>query len=241
MASRKKNFNDMEKNLLLEILKGFKNVIENKKTDNMSTAQKKAAWARIAETFNASAIISESASGEQLRRLWQNLKTRQRDALTRERQHRMATGGGGPCPDAVVNVDIAEIAPALLVEISDTLDSNCDEFVTNQQMEPCFIVPDSQPDEQLNNSIPTQPVTETTNNQSMSTSEPNIYLELPSNEKKLRVHILQQEHLNRERRAAQLHEQQLKFMEEKHKIEIEILKQKLKEATSKAESAAHQK
>lgn len=64
------------------------------------------------------------ASGEQLRRLWQNLKTRQRDALTRERQHRMATGGGGPCPDADINPNIAEISPALFVEIQDTLDSD---------------------------------------------------------------------------------------------------------------------
>ncbi|KAI5634498.1 putative peptidase (DUF1758) domain-containing protein [Phthorimaea operculella] len=32
-------------------------------------------------------------------------------------QYRLATGGGGPCPDANINPDVAEIAPALLVEI----------------------------------------------------------------------------------------------------------------------------
>ncbi|XP_050556355.1 uncharacterized protein LOC118270035 isoform X3 [Spodoptera frugiperda] len=78
-------------------------------------------------------MINESASGEQLRRLWQNLKTRQRDALTRERQHRMATGGGGPCPDADINPNIAEISPALFVEIQDTLDSDHIEVETVQE------------------------------------------------------------------------------------------------------------
>lgn len=43
MSGRKKNFSTVERNLLIEILKDFKDVVENKKTDNVSAAKKKAA------------------------------------------------------------------------------------------------------------------------------------------------------------------------------------------------------
>ncbi|KAI5635965.1 peptidase m16 inactive domain-containing protein [Phthorimaea operculella] len=69
-----------EKHLVLHNLKGNKNILENKNTDNATENLKKQCW-------------SESC------------------------QYRLATGGGGPCPDADINPDDAETAPALLVEI----------------------------------------------------------------------------------------------------------------------------
>ncbi|XP_047024097.1 uncharacterized protein LOC124643776 [Helicoverpa zea] len=187
--------------------------------------------------FNASTIINESASGEQLRRLWQNLKTRQRDALTRERQHRMATGGGSSCPDADINPDIAEISPALFVEIQDTLDSDHIDLQTVQHV-------DSLIESTLSHAVDS-PTGESQNLENLTT-QPNtiphssiqsVESELSTNEKKLRVQILKAEHLNREKRAAELHELQVKFIQEKHKLEIDILKQQLREAEAKAELA----
>ena len=53
-----------------------------------------------------------------------NLKQRQREALTKERQHRMATGGGPSISDATIDPDVAEVAPALIVGIETAIDSD---------------------------------------------------------------------------------------------------------------------
>lgn len=63
MSSRRKaNFNENERLFLLEILKKYSHIIENKKSDNVSSSAKKSAWTKIAEQFNSSAIIVESVT-----------------------------------------------------------------------------------------------------------------------------------------------------------------------------------
>ncbi|XP_026736287.1 uncharacterized protein LOC113499898 [Trichoplusia ni] len=174
-------------------------------------------------------MINEPASGEQLRRLWQNLKTRQRDALTRERQHRMATGGGGPCPDADIDPNIAEISPALFVEIQNTLDSDHIEVETVQET--------SNMETDVTATVPDPTSNPIISHSEIQSDEPSS--EFSSNEKKLRVQILKAEHISREKRAEELHKLQVKFLQEKHDVEMQIMKEKLKEAKAKAESAQH--
>lgn len=53
-----------------------------------------------------------------------NLKQRQRESMTKERQHRMATGGGPSTSAAEIDPDVAQIAPALMVEIPEAIDSD---------------------------------------------------------------------------------------------------------------------
>lgn len=52
------------------------------------------------------------------------MKQRQREALTKERQHRVATGGGPITSDAVIDANVAEIAPALIVGVEEAFDSD---------------------------------------------------------------------------------------------------------------------
>lgn len=51
---------------------------------------------------------------QQLKKLWANLKQSQRDALTKEKQSRLATGGGPQEVEASVDPDILNIAPHLM-------------------------------------------------------------------------------------------------------------------------------
>jgi len=51
---------------------------------------------------------------QQLKKLWANLKQSQRDALTKEKQSRLATGGGPQEIEASVDPDILNIAPHLM-------------------------------------------------------------------------------------------------------------------------------
>lgn len=64
MSGKKKNFTEDERNLLIQIGKSYKDVIENKKTDNANVQIKKHAWNEIAKIFNSSNIISETVSKE---------------------------------------------------------------------------------------------------------------------------------------------------------------------------------
>lgn len=51
-----------------------------------------------------------------------NLKQLQREAITKERQHRMATGGEPSTSRAAIDPDVAQIAPGLMIEIPGAID-----------------------------------------------------------------------------------------------------------------------
>lgn len=51
---------------------------------------------------------------QQLKKLWANLKQSQRDALTKEKQSRLATGGGPEETEAKIDPDVLNIAPHLM-------------------------------------------------------------------------------------------------------------------------------
>lgn len=51
--SRGKNFNEGDKQRLLEVINNFRSVIENKKTDQVTVKEKVEAWNEIAEEFNS--------------------------------------------------------------------------------------------------------------------------------------------------------------------------------------------
>lgn len=63
----------------------------------------------------------------QLKKLWMNMKSTQRDALTMERQACMATGGGPQLPAAEIDPDIAAIAPHLMALAPTNFSSNTDD------------------------------------------------------------------------------------------------------------------
>ncbi|XP_049876290.1 uncharacterized protein LOC126373947 [Pectinophora gossypiella] len=124
MTTIKKHiFTPIEKKTFLDILKRYSSVIENKDTDGASLRAKNKAWDIVTREYNASPHATNQVTNKQLRRLWMNLKQRQREALTKERQHRLATGGGPASSDAVVEPDVSEVAPALIVGIDDAVDS----------------------------------------------------------------------------------------------------------------------
>lgn len=52
------------------------------------------------------------------------MKQRQREALAKKRQHRMATGGGTAIKDAVIDPGIATVTPHLIVEIENVVESD---------------------------------------------------------------------------------------------------------------------
>ena len=75
--NRTPNFTLAEKDVLLDIVGEFKAVIENKKTDHVSTDQKVAAWREIAEKYNEAVYFGAQRSAKQLENCWKNAKSKQ--------------------------------------------------------------------------------------------------------------------------------------------------------------------
>lgn len=67
------NFSNIEKIKLIELIERNKNIVENKKTDNISTKDKEKCWMKITKEFNSNCISVHRDVGS-LKNCWDNLK-----------------------------------------------------------------------------------------------------------------------------------------------------------------------
>lgn len=93
--SRKRsgNFTYEETQLLINQVKKYKNVIESRKTDHLTSGAKKRAWQAIEESFN-----SESGAHRDwkvLKSKYDNLKKVSKKKFAEEKRLHRKTGGGG--------------------------------------------------------------------------------------------------------------------------------------------------
>ena len=82
-------------NLVLELVHKYKDVIENKRTDGLSSQQKNNGWKLICREFNASDRVTKR-NVEQLKKCWSNTKQRCRKEKAQRWRYASGTGGGGP-------------------------------------------------------------------------------------------------------------------------------------------------
>ena len=73
LQKRSKNYTELEKIRLLEIVDEYKNIILNKKTDNGSVREKNKAWDEVAQQFNAVAQTGNRTGG-QLKLLYDSIR-----------------------------------------------------------------------------------------------------------------------------------------------------------------------
>ena len=66
-SRRAANVSASEKHLLIELIAKYASIIENKETDKMTVAEKKAAWKSLSDDFNAISCIKRSS--EQLKQV----------------------------------------------------------------------------------------------------------------------------------------------------------------------------
>nr|CAI5830345.1 unnamed protein product [Callosobruchus analis] len=78
-----------EKTRLLELIRKYFHVIENKKTDAVTTGNKTEVWSKIGSEFNA--LTSVPRTTETLKNMWKNLKAEARKKAAEERQSLMKT------------------------------------------------------------------------------------------------------------------------------------------------------
>nr|XP_037270179.1 uncharacterized protein LOC119161766 [Rhipicephalus microplus] len=83
-----------ERELLVNLVTRHKAVIENKRTDALDKRAKDSAWEKLTSEYNSQPGIRR-VTGAQLRKLWDNEKSRWKKKQSEEKQH-FRTLGGGP-------------------------------------------------------------------------------------------------------------------------------------------------
>lgn len=90
MRSRAENFTTEEKDLLVELVTKYKEVIENKRTDAVSQKQKKRAYQMLSNEYNSQSTRPRTAAS--LKVCWENIKKRSRKAQAKEKASIFKTG-----------------------------------------------------------------------------------------------------------------------------------------------------
>lgn len=128
MGSRSKPFSDAEKEILMTLVQKYIKRIESKCTDFSSVTSKRKAWDSLALEYNSRAEVTNRTSS-QLKKGWENMKSKAKTKVGKEKQERRLTGGG---PIAATNIadpissQIAAIIPEQIEPIWNPLDEDAE-------------------------------------------------------------------------------------------------------------------
>lgn len=84
-----------QRDLLFKIIKTHKKVLENKKSDNNSSEEKRKCWKKVTEQYNAQ-NVGKNKTEKQLKSCWVNMKIKYKKENAKKKRDLMATGGGPP-------------------------------------------------------------------------------------------------------------------------------------------------
>lgn len=112
------NFSVFEKELLIELVTKYKEIIECKKTNGMTIKEKDDTWEKIGLEFNCNAHVTPRTA-KQLRQFYKNMKRSAKKARSEERLERYKTGGG----QCTTKVD-----ESVLSLIEDQIEPNCNAY-----------------------------------------------------------------------------------------------------------------
>jgi hypothetical protein len=116
-----------ERGMLLQLVKQRELIIENKRTDAVTVAQKKIGWTEISKEFCAS-LNTIPRSGRQLKKCWLNLKQRARKEKIIKEIH--ATGGGQSYTGIDPFLEIPDTSVPH-VDLNSSSELKSDDFVVN--------------------------------------------------------------------------------------------------------------
>ena len=75
-TSRRLRHNDRDKEILITLAESRMEVIESKRSDTRSIQLKQEAWDKLTIEYNSMPDITGKVNAKQLKKFWQNLKTR---------------------------------------------------------------------------------------------------------------------------------------------------------------------
>ena len=120
---RTKNWDDTEKEYLLDALRDNINVIEDKKTDAAINRKKATAWENVFRSFSTK--YGETRTNKQLKEQWKSMKITAKKKFSHYQKERVKTGGGPPpkSPSALDN-EIHQLIPAEFKQLNNPYDDD---------------------------------------------------------------------------------------------------------------------
>lgn len=126
---RAKQFTETEKEILLALVSAQVSIVESKKTDSRTIVTKKITWDSITEEFNKNPEINRRTS-DQLKKCWENLKSRAKTDIATEKRERRATGGGTMPSQEISNSSISSqiigLIPSQMRPLQNDFDEDAD-------------------------------------------------------------------------------------------------------------------
>ncbi|PSN54158.1 hypothetical protein C0J52_06850 [Blattella germanica] len=93
--ARGTNFSNAEKEIFVNLLPKYFNIIDNKKTDGVSIRQKEACWEQLTTDFNTHALVTKRTS-KQLKVFYDGYKRQCKTNFANEKIELFKSGGGAP-------------------------------------------------------------------------------------------------------------------------------------------------
>ncbi|KAI4466564.1 apontic [Holotrichia oblita] len=231
---RAANFSTKEECILVSLVKKYKHILENKKTDTVSNKKKIETWNNLANDFN-STCGEVLRDGKTLKSKYENLKKRTKEKFAAEKANIKKTGGG-PHEEkkfTQLEYDVKELIGIQLTGTQSMFDDDRDtnhieivdhdyyQFIPNHaedQVEIEITEESGQAHCQKNQLC--SKVTQWANTKNeMADLQKACYLE----EHNLKLELLKEAHA----KEMKIKKRMLEMMEEKHEMEMNILKERI--------------
>ncbi|XP_037947637.1 myb/SANT-like DNA-binding domain-containing protein 3 [Teleopsis dalmanni] len=121
-GKRCSNFSAEEIDNLIEIINKYKYIIENKKTDHVSSKKKEDTWTKITNEFNFQAKISRNKAS--LRKKYENLKRNLKVRTSIEKQKMCKTASGSSTKVENGRL-LSAVTPNEINELNSFYDNDC--------------------------------------------------------------------------------------------------------------------
>lgn len=97
MSKRTPNFNYKEEEVLLKLVKKYGHILENKRTDHVTSKQKLECWEDIEIDFNSNANV-HMRTASNLKKKYENIKKITKKKLAEHKKYMIETGGDPALP-----------------------------------------------------------------------------------------------------------------------------------------------
>ena len=123
MTESRQYFSPLEKSIITELVRKHKDILENKRNDYKTIQQKNRVWEALSEEFNSQSGVSKRDS-RQLKKCWENIKSRAKKQLAKEKRESKLTGGG---PSSSKQDDETAAVSSIIPAQIDSLDNPFDD------------------------------------------------------------------------------------------------------------------
>ncbi|XP_045497543.1 myb/SANT-like DNA-binding domain-containing protein 3 [Colias croceus] len=124
MEKKKPPHTEYEKQLLIELVQPLITTLDCRKTDGVTVKKKHEAWEKLTVEFNSSRNITHPVTSKQLKKMWQNLKAKARDAKTIANQSKKTGGGPQPPEIGALETQVLAVMPNVMPTIAVDIDSD---------------------------------------------------------------------------------------------------------------------